>query len=66
MHELIESVESVTGKQLSVQRADRALGDVERTGGDVSVAVRSLGWSPQITLREGLEKQTNYINLGEF
>jgi nucleoside-diphosphate-sugar epimerase len=57
MHELISMVEEVSGRSIAIDRRDAERGDVGRTGALTDRAREMLGWQPQTTLREGLERQ---------
>jgi nucleoside-diphosphate-sugar epimerase len=57
MHELISLVEEVSGRSIEIDRRDAERGDVGRTGALTDRAREVLGWEPQTTLREGLERQ---------
>ncbi len=57
MKELIAAVEEVTGQPIHLDHHDHELGDVGRTGGMFDEATRLLGWRPEVTLTEGLERQ---------
>lgn len=57
MTELIELVELAAGRAPNVVRDDDAPGDVERTGGDNSLARELLGWEPTTDVREGVARQ---------
>lgn len=57
MHELIAMVEEVTGRTIALDRLQPERGDVGRTGALTDRAREVLGWEPQTTLREGLERQ---------
>lgn len=52
---LVRAIGDVAGRAPTLERAPMQLGDVDATFADVSRAGLELGWSPQITLREGLE-----------
>jgi nucleoside-diphosphate-sugar epimerase len=55
MNEVIELLSAIC-KPVAVRRAFQAHGDVRRTEADIRVAAREFGYSPQTTLREGLEQ----------
>lgn len=57
MNELIAMIGDVTGSEIEVARQRVELGDVTRTGGSTDVARTALGWVPETSLREGLERQ---------
>ncbi|HEY3941019.1 MAG TPA: NAD-dependent epimerase/dehydratase family protein [Acidimicrobiales bacterium] len=57
MNEVIELVGELTGAPVALERQPAMPGDVERTGGTIDAADRSLGWAPVTSLRDGLEAQ---------
>jgi UDP-glucuronate 4-epimerase len=57
MHDLIAAVEDVSGRTIRIDRLDPERGDVGRTGALTDRARELLGWTPQVELREGLERQ---------
>lgn len=57
MKELIAIVEEVTGRSIALDRHPPAAGDVARNGGSTERARTLLGWSPQVSLREGIAAQ---------
>lgn len=52
--ELIERVEGVTGRRVTVDERPAQPGDVSRTGGDTTRAREVLGWTPSTGLDHGL------------
>ncbi|WKK66468.1 NAD-dependent epimerase/dehydratase family protein [Lutimonas zeaxanthinifaciens] len=59
--EIAESVVDISGKDIDIfYDTSKPEGDKARSA-DYSKAKRILGWEPQIDLREGLEKQYNWI-----
>ncbi|MFQ5791049.1 MAG: NAD-dependent epimerase/dehydratase family protein, partial [Acidobacteriota bacterium] len=59
--EVIQAIESVTGKTLSLQRESSQKGDMRDTYADTSSARQDLGYRPSVTLREGLEAQWSWL-----
>lgn len=55
--DVIELIGELAGAPVPVQFTDAQPGDVQRTGGDTSLATGLLGWSPKVELREGLSRQ---------
>lgn len=55
LNEVIAIVEDICGP-VKIDRRAGQRGDVRHTGADTSLAAESFGWSPEVTLREGLEK----------
>lgn len=58
MEEVVTAVREVTGRPLRVRREAPAVGDVRQTGGATDVAQSALRWSPTVSVREGLARQT--------
>jgi UDP-glucuronate 4-epimerase len=54
--ELVRRLEEVTGKTADVEIVGAQPGDVSGTWADVSRARERLGWVPEVTLPEGLER----------
>lgn len=63
INELLELMHEVTGSSTEPKYRDRWLGDIDRCKLDYSKAEKDLGWSPNIKLREGLEKLANSKNI---
>ncbi len=61
MNHVIELVEKVTGRQPRVVRLDREKGDVTHTGADVARAATELGFTPRVSIEEGLAEEAKYI-----
>lgn len=53
----LKILEKAVGKKLQLKREQTALGDVDRTGADTSLAKKEIGFRPQTTLAEGLRAQ---------
>lgn len=58
----IETLEKIAGATLRRRYIDRVAGDVVRTGGDTRAIRKVLGWSPQVTLEEGLTRHLEWGN----
>ena len=61
MIEVIDIIDSLSGKPLEVRRHPRSDGDVHRTGGDASLARQAIGWKPAVGLEEGLARQWEWV-----
>lgn len=59
--ELIEAVESVTGRRLAVNRRDSQRGDVGQTQADTRRAAADLGFVPSVPLQEGLRRHWEWL-----
>jgi UDP-glucuronate 4-epimerase len=60
MAEVLRLLEEVAGMPLNVQPTVAQAGDVWATAGDTTAAYEVLGWSPEVDLRTGLERQVNW------
>lgn len=54
---VIAIVEMLTGRQVALDRTPPQAGDVERTGASTVRAQALMGWSPTVSVSDGLEKQ---------
>jgi UDP-glucuronate 4-epimerase len=60
MREAIAGLERVAGRRLELVERPRAQGDVQRTAPDTTRARRELGWRPETSLEDGLNRQWNW------
>lgn len=63
LKELIESIEEVTGKKIRKKCVEVPDGDVPITYADISRSKEFLGYSPETTLKDGLKKMYEWIEL---
>ena len=61
VHELAELVVEMTGSSSRIEHHTLPGDDPKQRRPDISLAEKKLGWSPKITLREGLEKTIPYF-----
>jgi nucleoside-diphosphate-sugar epimerase len=61
MTEVFSLAEELSGRQLRLERHDAAVGDVRRTGADVTKARAELDWEPQTPLATGIAAQWNWV-----
>jgi UDP-glucuronate 4-epimerase len=54
---VIETIEALAGRSIELERHDVQAGDVERTGGSIERARQLLGWTPRVSLEDGLAMQ---------
>ncbi|QEC49130.1 NAD-dependent epimerase/dehydratase family protein [Baekduia soli] len=57
LREIIATCEQITGETLEVTYTTVADGDVKRTAADTSLILEETGWSPQVSLEDGLTSQ---------
>jgi len=62
MLEAIALLEQISGGSLDVRRRDRARGDVARTKADMTRIRETLGWSPKVTLADGLARMWSWAS----
>jgi UDP-glucuronate 4-epimerase len=62
MLEAIALLEQISGRSLDVRRSGRARGDVTRTKADVTQIGETLGWSPKVTLADGLARMWSWAS----
>ena len=61
LSEIIATLEDLAGDRIALQRHGAQVGDVRRTGADTSLARRTLGWEPAVTLTTGLREQLAWV-----
>jgi len=61
LKEVLETMEEVVGKPIKRNHIEKAMGDARHTAADVSKAKKILGYQPQISLREGLTKEWEWV-----
>ena len=59
--ELIQRVESITGREVQVDQRPPQPGDVARTGGDTTRIREVLGWAPATDLDDGLAQMAAWV-----
>lgn len=62
--ELIEATAKAVGKPAKIERRPMQPGDVERTFADLARSGAELGYSPSVTLEEGLRRQWEWLRGG--
>lgn len=58
--EVVDVVERLTGRAIDLDRQPVQAGDVTRTGGSIDAASTILGWRPQVSVVEGLQRQVRW------
>ncbi len=61
VNEVLETIGELVGRPLRVDRLDAQKGDVRHTAADTSAAQRFLGYRPQVSLREGLQAEIDWL-----
>ena len=61
LNHVLELIRKVTGKAVAVQREPEQKGDMRHTYADTSAARRDLGFSPRVTLENGLDQQYRWL-----
>jgi nucleoside-diphosphate-sugar epimerase len=61
MLDVVDLATAVTGRPVQLLAAAPQAGDVAATEADLSVARRLLGYRPQVGLREGMARQTDWL-----
>jgi UDP-glucose 4-epimerase len=57
----LELIGQVTGRRMSIEREPVQKGDMRHTYADTSLAHQELGFVPQVSLKEGLEQQYQWL-----
>lgn len=63
LSDLVAAVERVVGRRADIRRLPAQPGDVERTWADVSLARAELGYSPRVTLEDGIRRYLDWLRL---
>jgi UDP-glucose 4-epimerase len=61
VNEALSTMEEVAGRKFLRRYLPAALGDPRHTGASIELAHTHLGWAPQVSLREGLAKQWQWV-----
>jgi UDP-glucuronate 4-epimerase len=61
VNDVLDTIASISGKTLNVQKVGAVAGDVWRTGGSSEHIRRELGWAPKRSVEEGLIAQYEWI-----
>lgn len=61
LKEVLETMEEIVGKPIKRNHIEKAMGDARHTAADVSKAQRILGYQPQVSLREGLMQEWEWV-----
>ena len=61
LNHVLELIQKVTGKTVTVQREPEQKGDMRHTYADTSAARRDLDFNPRVTLENGLDQQYRWL-----
>ncbi len=61
LNDVLALLHEITGFEPNVQKQERFLGDVKDTWADTSKAQKLLGYQPQVTLQEGLQREWEWM-----
>ncbi|MFA6449272.1 MAG: NAD-dependent epimerase/dehydratase family protein [bacterium] len=61
MNHVIETVKKITGAEISIALSEAKKGDVRNTSADTSLARAELGYSPSVSLEDGLRSEWEWI-----
>ena len=59
--EVIDMMEEIVGRPIKKNFVEKARGDARHTSADVSKAKKILGYQPQVSLKEGLQREWEWI-----
>ncbi|MBK1989126.1 NAD-dependent epimerase/dehydratase family protein [Sphaerospermopsis aphanizomenoides BCCUSP55] len=59
--QVLDTMEEIVGKPIKRNHIEKAMGDARHTAADVSKARNILGYQPQVSLREGLQKEWEWV-----
>lgn len=59
--DVLATMENVIGQPLKKEFIDKARGDARHTSADISKAKRILGYNPQVSLKEGLTQEWEWV-----
>jgi nucleoside-diphosphate-sugar epimerase len=61
LKEVLDTMEEIVGKPIKRDHIEKAMGDARHTAADISKAQRILGWQPQVSLRDGLTQEWEWV-----
>lgn len=59
--EVLDTMAEIVGKPIKRNHIEKAMGDARHTAADVSKAQKILGYQPQVSLREGLQQEWEWV-----
>jgi nucleoside-diphosphate-sugar epimerase len=61
LKEVLDTIEEIVGKPIKRNHIEKAMGDARHTAADVSKARKILGYQPQVSLRDGLTQEWQWV-----
>jgi len=61
MNHVVKIIEKIAGRPLKIQRAEAQKGDMRDTYADTTLAKKDLGFSPTVTLEEGIQAEYRWL-----
>ncbi|MDH7480480.1 MAG: NAD-dependent epimerase/dehydratase family protein [Armatimonadota bacterium] len=61
LNKVVEAIGELVGRSLNVRHVEDQLGDMRHTLSDISAARKSLGYSPKVSLHDGLASQVSWM-----
>ena len=61
VNEVLDELGVIAGSPVRVERLEKALGDVSRTGGATDRVRQVLGWRPRVEVRDGLRAEYEWL-----
>jgi UDP-glucuronate 4-epimerase len=61
LHELVQQLHAIMGKEVKIERLPKQAGDVDITFADISKAASLLGYAPKMRFEEGLRSFVNWF-----
>lgn len=61
LNKVVEAIGELVGRGLNVRYVEDQLGDMRHTLSDISAARKSLGYSPKVSLHDGLASQVSWM-----
>ncbi|NET00537.1 MAG: NAD-dependent epimerase/dehydratase family protein [Sphaerospermopsis sp. SIO1G2] len=59
--EVLETMENIVGKSIQRNHIGKAMGDARHTAADISKAKKILGYQPKVSLKEGLQREWEWV-----
>lgn len=61
LKEVLDTIEEIVGKPIKRNHIEKAMGDARHTAADVSKAQKILGYQPQVSLKDGLTQEWQWV-----